>query len=46
MVKYEELYEEIKHMLSEKRFNHCEGVVRRAIEYAEIYNVDVEIVSA
>ncbi|MBR2705080.1 MAG: bis(5'-nucleosyl)-tetraphosphatase (symmetrical) YqeK [Clostridia bacterium] len=44
MVKYEELYEEIKHMLSEKRFNHCEGVVRRAIEYAEIYDVDTETV--
>ena len=44
MVKYEELYVEVKKMLSEKRFKHSEGVVKRAIEYAEIYNVDIETV--
>lgn len=44
MVKYEDLYEDVKHMLSEKRFRHSEGVVKRAIEYAEIYNADIEIV--
>ena len=44
MVKYEDLYEDVKHMLSEKRFRHSEGVVKRAIEDAEIYNADIEIV--
>ena len=44
MIKYEELYEEAKKMLSEKRFNHSEGVVKRAIEYANIYGVDIETV--
>ena len=44
MVNYEDLYGDVKQMLSEKRFNHCEGVVKRAIEYAQIYNVDIEIV--
>ena len=44
MIKYNELYNEVKSMLSEKRFKHSEGVVKRAIEYAEIYNVDIEIV--
>ena len=42
MVEYEELYEEIKEILSEKRFKHTLGVVERAIEYAKIYNVSVE----
>lgn len=44
MIKYEELYKEVKNRLSEKRFKHSEGVVKRAIEYAQIYNVDIEIV--
>lgn len=44
MVKYEKLYDDVKHVLSEKRFNHSEGVVKRAIEYASVYNVDIEIV--
>lgn len=44
MIKYEELYEEVKKILSEKRFKHSEGVVKRAIEYANIYNVDIETV--
>lgn len=43
MIEYENLYNEVKKVLSEKRFKHSEGVVRRALEYAEIYNVDKEI---
>lgn len=42
MVKYEELYEIAKEKLSEKRFNHTLGVVDRAIQYAEIYNENIE----
>lgn len=44
MIKYEELCSEVKNVLSEKRFKHSERVVKRAIEYAEIYNVDIETV--
>ena len=44
MIKYEELYEEVKVKLSEKRFKHSEGDVKRAIEYAKVYNVDIETV--
>ena len=44
MTNYEELYEDVKNMLSEKRFKHSESVVKRAIEYADIYNVDIEMV--
>lgn len=44
MIKYEELYNEVKKRLSEKRFQHSEGVVRRAIEYAQVYNVDIDTV--
>ena len=42
MKEYEEFYEIAKKSLSEKRFNHTIGVVERAIEYAEIYNVNIE----
>ena len=42
MVKYEELYVIAKEKLSEKRFNHTLGVVKRAIQYAEIYNENME----
>lgn len=42
MIKYEELYEIVKEKLSEKRFEHSKGVVKRALEYAEIYKVDKE----
>ena len=42
MVKYEEFYEIAKEKLSEKRFNHTLGVVKRAIQYAEIYNENME----
>ena len=44
MVSYEELYNEAKQTLSPERFKHSEGVVKRAIEYAKIYNVDIETV--
>lgn len=44
MIDYEALYNEVKNNLSEKRFKHSEGVVKRAIEYAEIYGVDIETV--
>lgn len=40
MVEYEKLYEDVKNILSEKRFKHSEGVVIRAVEYAKIYGVD------
>ena len=44
MIIYEELYEQVKNILSEKRFRHSERVVSRAVEYAVIYNVDIETV--
>lgn len=44
MIEYEELYKIVKGKLSEKRFKHSEGVVKRAIEYAEIYGIDKELV--
>lgn len=44
MIKYEELYKQVKSRLSETRFKHSEGVVKRAIEYAEIYKVDINLV--
>lgn len=44
MIEYEEVYEDVKNMLSEKRLKHSERVVKRAIEYAKIYNVDIETV--
>lgn len=43
MIEYEKLYEIVKQKLSEKRFRHSEGVVRRSIEYAKIYGVDSNI---
>ena len=44
MIKYEELYKIVEKRLSEKRFNHSRSVVKRALEYAEIYDVDKETV--
>lgn len=44
MIKYEELYEIVKEKVLEKRFKHSEYVVKRALEYAEIYNVNKDIV--
>lgn len=44
MIEYEKLCDEVKKRVSEKRFKHSEGVVKRAIEYARIYNVDVDTV--
>lgn len=42
MVDYETLYNDVKNMLSEERFKHTDGVIERAIEYAKIYDVDIE----
>lgn len=42
MIKYEELYNDVKNTLSEKRFKHSEGVVKRALEYSKIYGGDIE----
>lgn len=39
---YEELYKDVKSRLSEKRFRHTEGVIKRAVEYAEVYNANLE----
>lgn len=39
---YEELYEDVKSILSEKRFKHTEGVIKRAVEYAKVYNANME----
>lgn len=44
MVEYKTLYNDIKNILSEKRFKHSEGVVQRALEYAQIYGADSNIV--
>lgn len=44
MIEYEKLYEIVKEKLSEERFKHSEGVVKRAIEFAEVYNIDKESV--
>lgn len=44
MVDYDTLYVDVRNILSEKRFKHSEGVVKRAIEYAKVYNVDIETV--
>lgn len=44
MIEYEKVYNDVKEKLSEKRFNHSEAVVKRAIEYAQIYNIDVDTV--
>lgn len=44
MIEYEKLCNEVKKRVSEKRFKHSEGVVKRAVEYARIYNVDVDTV--
>lgn len=44
MITYEELYNIVKEKLSEKRFSHSKYVVKRALEYAEIYNVDKDTV--
>ena len=44
MIQYEKLYEEVKNKLSEKRFKHSEGVVKRAIEFAEVYGADIDTV--
>ena len=42
MTVYEELYNDVKSRLSEKRFKHTEGVIKRSLEYAEIYGANIE----
>ena len=44
MVSYEALYNDVKERLSERRLKHSEGVVERALEYAEVYGSDKDIV--
>lgn len=44
MIDYDSLYNDVKAMISAKRLKHSEGVVKRAIEYAKIYNIDIETV--
>lgn len=39
---FETLYDDVKSSLSEKRFKHTEGVIKRAVEYAEVYNANIE----
>lgn len=41
MIEYEKLHEIVKTKMSPKRFKHSEGVVKRAIEYATIYHLDI-----
>ena len=42
MISYEKLYEDVKNSMSEERFRHTLGVVERAAEYAQGYNVNAE----
>ena len=42
MKRFEEIYNEVKNRLSEKRFNHSICTMQRAIEYAKIYGEDEE----
>lgn len=42
-MKYEEIEEVVKHTLSEKRFQHSQGVAKRAVELARIYGEDEKI---
>ena len=44
MIEYEKLYNKVEQQLSAKRFNHSKAVVKRALEYARIYNVDTETI--
>lgn len=41
MISYDNLFKDVKKMLTEQRFTHTIGVVKRAEEYAKIYHVDV-----
>ena len=38
----EQIREEVKHILSEKRYKHSLGVEKRAAELGAIYGVDIE----
>lgn len=39
---FEDIKEEVKKVMSEKRFNHSCGVAKRAVELAKIYGIDGE----
>ncbi len=41
-MKYEEIEKIVKNSMSEKRFKHCLGVSKRAVELAKIYGIDEE----
>ena len=41
---FEEIKEEVRKAMSEKRFNHSCGVAKRAVELAKIYGIDEEII--
>lgn len=45
MIDYETLLQNLKEKLSKKRYIHTLAVVKRALEYAEIYQVDKENVA-
>ena len=42
MKSFEEVYEVVKNTLSEKRFRHSEKVMERCVEFAKLYDEDVE----
>ena len=42
MKNYEEIFNEVKSRLSEKRFYHSVCTMQRAVEYAKIYGEDEE----
>lgn len=44
MIEYDRLYNDVREKLSEHRFKHSLGVVKRALEYAGVYNVDLKTV--
>lgn len=44
MISYDVVFSDVESKLSEYRFRHSRAVVKRALEYAKIYNVDKEIV--
>ena len=42
-MEYEEIENDVKAVLSEYRFRHSLGVVKKAVELAKVYGIDVEI---
>lgn len=41
MIEYDVLYQKVQEKVSEKRLKHTLGVVKRALEYASIYDIDI-----